>query len=89
MADSMNLNVRISGALKDHVTLTVSEGDYENVSEYVRDLIRKDKREREAEAFAALRAELQLAFAQPDEDYQLVTKDEIIALAAERLGKAA
>lgn len=67
MADSMNLNVRISGALKDHVTLSVSEGDYENVSEYVRDLIRKDKREREEEAFAALKAELENGFAQPVE----------------------
>ena len=35
MSDTMNLNVRIRGALRDFVAEAVSDGDYENVSEYV------------------------------------------------------
>lgn len=69
MPDTMNLNVRISGALKDFVSYEVQQGNYENVSEYVRDLIRRDKTKAEQKAFATLKAELQLAFAAPESDY--------------------
>ena len=38
------MTVRLSGALSDFVSANVSEnGSYENVSEYVRDLIRCDQ----------------------------------------------
>lgn len=37
------VNVRISGKLKEYISLQVGpDGLYENASEYVRDLIRKD-----------------------------------------------
>ena len=59
----MSVNVRVSGALREHVERTTSEGDYESVSEYVRDLIRKDKAAKEGEAFERVKATLQAAFA--------------------------
>ncbi len=69
MSDTMNLNVRISGALKDFVSHEIQQGAYENVSEYVRDLIRRDKAREEQKAFETLKAELKLAFSAPDSDY--------------------
>ena len=45
------MTVRLSGSLSDFVASNVSEhGAYENVSEYVRDLIRRDKERAEREA---------------------------------------
>jgi antitoxin ParD1/3/4 len=73
----MNLNVRISGSLSDFVTETVSDGDYENVSEYVRDLIRRDKVRVETEAFEAMKIRLQDAFAVADSEYELLSADDI------------
>ena len=73
----MNLNVRISGSLSDFVTETVSAGDYENVSEYVRDLIRRDKERAENEAFQTLRLRLQEAFAAPDSEGEFLSADDI------------
>ncbi|WP_333572771.1 ribbon-helix-helix domain-containing protein [Sphingomonas sp.] len=79
MTKPMNLNVRVSGPLSDFVSRNVGEdGLYENVSEYVRDLIRRDKERVEREMFETLKAELQRAFATPDEDYVEVTADEVI-----------
>lgn len=79
MTKPMNLNVRVSGPLSDFVARNVGEdGLYENVSEYVRDLIRRDKERVEREMFDTLKAELQRAFATPDEEYVEVTADEVI-----------
>jgi putative addiction module CopG family antidote len=80
MPSTMTLNVRLSGPLSDFVAETVGHtGSYENVSEYVRDLIRRDKARVEAEAFERLRAELQQAFATPDADFAPVTAADVIA----------
>jgi len=80
MPSAMTLNVRLSGPLSDFVAETVGDaGSYENVSEYVRDLIRRDKARVEAEAFERLRAELQQAFATPDADFAPVTAVDVIA----------
>lgn len=86
MSDTMNLNVRISGSLRDFVTETISEGDYENVSEYVRDLIRRDKARAERETFEAMKLRLQDAFAAADNEYEYLSADDIRrrALAGER-----
>lgn len=63
-----------------HVSANVGdEGSYENVSEYIRDLIRRDKERVEAEAFNRLKAELTHAFAAPEETYQPLTAAEVIA----------
>ena len=73
----MNLNVRISGSLSEFVTEAITEGDYENVSEYVRDLIRRDKDRAEREAVEAMRLRLQDAFLTHDSEYEYVSADDI------------
>lgn len=80
MSQTTTMTVRISGALSEFVALNVGEnGSYENISEYVRDLIRRDKVRTEQEAFDRLKAELTLAFAAPDESYRPLTAAEVIA----------
>jgi len=77
MPDTMNLNVRISGSLRDFVTEAISDGDYENVSEYVRALIRRDKERAEREAFEAMKMRLRDAFAAADSEYESLSADDI------------
>jgi Arc/MetJ-type ribon-helix-helix transcriptional regulator len=80
MARTTTLTVRVSGALSEFVAANVGEdGAYENVSEYVRDLIRRDRARVEQETFDRLRAELTRAFAAPDSAYQPLTAAEVIA----------
>ena len=79
MTKAMTLNVRVSGALSEHVAANVGEhGAYENVSEYVRDLIRRDKERAEAVAFERLKAELTRAFEAPDSTYRPLDADTVI-----------
>ena len=74
------MTVRLSGALSEFVSANVSEtGDYESVSEYVRDLIRRDKARSEREAFDRLKAELERAFAAPDDTYRALSAADVIA----------
>lgn len=74
------MTVRLSGPLSDFVTMNVGEhGDYENVSEYVRDLIRRDKARKEQEAFERLKAELSRAYAAPESSYKPLTAADVIA----------
>jgi antitoxin ParD1/3/4 len=80
MSRTTTMTVRLSGALSDFVASNVDEnGAYENISEYVRDLIRRDKERREQEAFDRLKAELTQAFAAPEESYVALTAAEVIA----------
>ncbi|MES2915407.1 MAG: addiction module antitoxin [Pseudomonadota bacterium] len=80
MSRTTTMTVRVGGALSDFVAANVGEdGSYENVSEYIRDLIRRDKERSEAEAFGRLKAELTHAFAAPEDSYQPLTAAEIIA----------
>jgi len=70
MTKAMTLNVRVGGRLGEFVAANVGDdGAYENVSEYVRDLIRRDMARAESQAFEHLKAELQQAFAAPDDSY--------------------
>ncbi len=79
MAKTMTLNVRVGGALGEFVAANVSQnGAYENVSEYVRDLIRRDKARVEAEVFDRLKAELTRAYAAPDDAYRPLDADTVI-----------
>ncbi|MFN4271226.1 MAG: type II toxin-antitoxin system ParD family antitoxin [Aliihoeflea sp.] len=87
MSETMNLNVRITGSLRDYVMETVTAGDFENVSEYVRALIRRDKERAEREAFEALKLRLQDAFATPDDEYERVSADDIRARARAGRGR--
>jgi putative addiction module CopG family antidote len=87
MAKSMTLNVRVGGALGEFVAANVGQdGAYENVSEYVRDLIRRDKERTERETFDRLKAELTRAFAAPDSAYQPLDADTVIQRGQQRSG---
>jgi putative addiction module CopG family antidote len=80
MNKPITLNVRISGALSDFVAANVGErGAYENVSEYVRDLIRRDKERAEAEQFTRLKAELTRAFSAPEASFAALDAESVIA----------
>ncbi len=80
MTELMNLNIRIRGSLRDFVVANIGDdGLYDNVSEYVRDLIRKDMARAEEAAFEKKRLALQQAFALPDESYRSRSSEEVIA----------
>ena len=80
MSRMTTMTVRVGGALSDFVAANVGEdGSYENVSEYIRDLIRRDKERAEREAFDRLKAELTRAFAAPEDSYKQLTATEVIA----------
>ena len=79
MGRTTTMTVRVSGALNDFVAANVGEnGAYESVSEYVRDLIRRDKARSEREAFLRLKAELARAHAAPDETYHALSASNVI-----------
>jgi putative addiction module CopG family antidote len=80
MSRTTTMTVRLSGTLSDFVAANVGEtGSYENVSEYIRDLIRRDKERVEQEAFERLKAELARAFTAPEASYQPLTAADVIA----------
>ena len=80
MSRTTTMTVRLSGALSDFVAANVGEnGSYENVSEYIRDLIRRDKERAEKEALERLKAELTHAFAAPESSYGTLTAADVIA----------
>jgi antitoxin ParD1/3/4 len=80
MSQTTTMTVRISGALSEFVASNVGEnGAYENISEYVRDLIRRDKERIERESFDRLKAELTRSFAAPEDSYRLLTAAEVIS----------
>jgi Arc/MetJ-type ribon-helix-helix transcriptional regulator len=74
------MTVRLKGELSDFVANNVGEyGTYDNVSEYICDLIRRDKERVESEAFQRLKAELIQAFNAPESSYLTLTAAEVIA----------
>jgi putative addiction module CopG family antidote len=74
------MTVRLNETLSDFVAANVGErGGYENVSEYMRDLIRRDKERVEREAFDRLKAELTQAYAAPEAAYKPLTAADVIA----------
>lgn len=80
MRRATTLTVRLNEALSELVAAKVGEdGSDDNASEYVRDLIRRDKERVERERFEMLKAELQRAFAEPESSYQSLTVDDIIS----------
>lgn len=80
MARTTTMTVRLSGPLSEYVSANVGEGgSYENVSEFIRDLIRRDKERVEGEAFDRLKAELALAFAAPEDSYVPLSAADVIA----------
>ena len=79
-ATTTTMTVRLSGALSEFVSANVGEyGAYENVSEYVRDLIRRDKERKETDAFERLKAELTHAYAASETTFHPLTAADVIA----------
>ncbi len=80
MSETTNLNVRVNGVLSNHIASKVgAHGEYENQSEYVRDLIRRDKERTEQTAFLRKKAELMHAFSAPEDDYTALSAADIFA----------
>ena len=80
MSRMTTLTVRLGGLLSDFVAENVGEtGAFENVSEYVRDLIRRDKERAEREAFERLKAELVQAFGAPETAYSPLTAEMVMS----------
>lgn len=80
MSPTTTLTVRLNATLSDFVAANVQrDGAYENVSEYLRDLIRRDMERKEQHAFDRLKAELAQAFAAPEAAYRPLTAAEVIA----------
>ena len=88
MIKPITLNVRVTGPLSEFIAANVGEnGLYENVSEYVRDLIRRDRERVEQEKFEALKAELKRAFSAPDSEAKPIDREEFLARARQRWSK--
>lgn len=84
MSQTTTMTVRLNATLSDFVAANVQQGGtYENVSEYVRDLIRRDMERKEQQAFERLKAELAHAFSAPEAAYRPLTAAEVIARNAE------
>lgn len=76
---SKNINVRVSGTLRRHLDQQVSgSGLYENASEYIRDLIRRDLKSTE-EAWQWLQKKLEPGLRASDSEFVKVSTEEIIA----------
>lgn len=75
---SGSIHVKVSGALQDHIQQQIGdEGLYENASEYIRALIRRDLHTRD-EAWEALQRELAPAMRADDSEFVAVTADDVI-----------
>lgn len=75
---SGNIHVRVSGPLEAHLQQQIGEdGLYENASEYIRALIRRDLQTRE-EAWETLQKELAPAMRADDSEFVTVTAEDVI-----------
>lgn len=80
MSETTTMTVRLNATLSQFVAANVQQdGAYENVSEYMRDLIRRDMARKEQQAFDRLKAELAHAFAAPEAAYQPLSAADVIA----------
>lgn len=75
---SENLNVRVTGDLRTHLQQQIGQyGLYENASEYIRDLIRRDLKDRKT-AWEWLRQELEPGLRTDENQFIRVTSDDVI-----------
>ena len=73
------MTVRLNSRLAEAVAANIgANGAYENVSEYMRDLIRRDMERMEKASFERLKAELNLAFSAAESSYAPLTAAEVI-----------
>ena len=81
------MTVRLGASLSDFVSANVSDdGSYENFSEYIRDLIRRDRERSKREVFERLKAELEIAIAASDNAYHPLSASDFIARGKARPG---
>lgn len=81
-----SVNVSISGAEKEYLDQQVSpKGSYSDADEYIRELIRKDKKSRE-EALDWLWDELTPGLLADDSEFIEVSAEDVIARNRERHG---
>lgn len=79
------INVRLSGPLKEFVeTRSGQNGLYHSVSEYVRDLVRKDYEREEARKWDALYNELEAGINASPEEFIDFDPEAILAEAKQR-----
>lgn len=84
---SDSVNVRIGGPLRDHLNQQIGRsGLYENASEYVRDLIRRDLKDKDA-AWAWLQRELEPGLRADESEFVEVSADDVIRRNTERSGR--
>jgi antitoxin ParD1/3/4 len=75
---SGSIHVKVSGALQDHIQQQIGDdGLYENASEYIRALIRRDLQTRD-EAWDSLRKKLDPAMRADDREFIAVSADDVI-----------
>ncbi|MBL4774648.1 MAG: hypothetical protein JKY87_01135 [Mariprofundus sp.] len=75
---SANINVRVKGELQAHLQLQIGEhGLYENASEYIRALIRRDLKSRR-ESWTWLQKELEPALRADEDAFIVVTAENVI-----------
>ena len=80
MSQTSTVTVRLNPILSDFVAANVeADGAYENVSEYLRDLIRRDMERKDQLAFDRLKAELAQAFSASEATYRPLTASDVIA----------
>ncbi len=84
---SENVSIRVTGELRAHLQQQVGiHGLYQNASEYIRDLIRRDLKSRN-EAWEWLRKELEPALRANESEYIEVKAKDVIARNKKRKGK--
>ncbi|EJT02055.1 hypothetical protein RCCGE510_26171 (plasmid) [Rhizobium sp. CCGE 510] len=75
---SGSIHVKVSGQLQDHIQQQVGDdGLYENASEYIRALIRRDLHSRD-EAWDTLQKELAPAMRADDSEFVAVSAEDVI-----------
>ena len=80
MSRLTTMAVPVNGTLREFIAAKTGEhGAYENISEYVRDLIRRDEERSEREAFDRPKAELVCAFAATYKNYNPLSAAKVIA----------
>jgi antitoxin ParD1/3/4 len=85
LPQTTTVTVRLNATLSEFVAANVREdGSYENVSEYMRDLIRRDMERKEQATFERLKTELTHAFAAHETAYRPLTAADVVARNAVR-----
>ena len=86
---SNSVNVRVTGILRDHMQQQINGsagGLYESASEYIRDLIRRDLKEKQ-DGWQFLQDELEPALCADENDFVEVSALDVIQRNKARLNK--